>query len=172
MLLTYLFHFLGIRMNLAQQLEQLEQLRATGSLSNAEFQIAKDKLLAGTAQPPYKISGGTIHGIQERTYCTLMHISQLLIYSAIGIVVPIMMWILGKDQSELVRRNGNRMMNWIISGFIYSVIAGLLCMVFIGFPLVFALAIMSFIFPIIAAIKSNDGQVWSYPLAIKFLAED
>ncbi len=159
-------------MNLAQQLEQLEQLRAMGSLSNSEFQTAKDKLLSGHAQPPYKISAGKIHGIEERTYCTLMHISQLLVYSVIGVVVPIAMWIIGKDQSEIVRRHGNRMMNWIISGFIYGIVGWLLCFAIIGIPIVFALAAVSIIFPIIAAIKANGGQLWSYPLTIKFLPED
>jgi len=159
-------------MNLAQQLERLEQLRAQGSLSDAEFQIAKERLLAGEAQPPYKISGGTVLGIEDRTYCTLMHISQLLVYSAVGIVVPIGMWILGKDQSDMVRRHGNRMMNWIISGFIYGIVAGILCMVFIGIPLLFALGVVSIVFPIMAAIKANNGEDWSYPLTIKFLPEE
>jgi uncharacterized Tic20 family protein len=159
-------------MNLAQQLEQLEQLRAAGSLSDSEFQIAKDKLLAGAAQPPYKATDGMVHGLQERTYCTLMHISQLLVYSAIGILVPIAMWIIGKDQSDMVRRQGNRMMNWIISGFIYGIVAGILCLVFVGVPLLFALGVVSIVFPIIAAIKANGGQEWSYPLAIMFLPED
>lgn len=159
-------------MNIAEQLNQLEELRANGALSDVEFHAAKEKLLNGQPQPPYKVSDGMIHGIEERTWCTLMHISQLLVYSAIGIVVPIVMWILGKDKSELVRRHGNRMMNWIISAFIYSMVAGVLCMIFIGFPLLLILGGMSIIFPIIAAIKSNNGEVWSYPLSIKFLPED
>ncbi|QEG23141.1 DUF4870 domain-containing protein [Mariniblastus fucicola] len=159
-------------MNIPQQLEQLEKLRSEGSLSDAEFQIAKNRVIAGEPMPPYKQSAGMIHGIDERTWCTLMHISQLLIYSAIGIVIPIAMWILGKDKSDLVRRHGNRMMNWIISGFIYGVVASILCLVFIGFPLLLILAVLSIVFPILAALKCNNGEVWSYPLAIKFLPED
>jgi len=159
-------------MNLAQQLEQLEQLRVSGSLSSAEFQTAKDKLLSGEAKPPYKISSGMVHGIEENTYCTVMHISQLLVFSAIGIMVPVLMWILGRNQSEMVRRQGNRMMNWIISSFIYFVVSGLLCIVIIGYPLCFAMIVISFVFPIMAAMKANNGQLWSYPLAIKFFSED
>jgi len=159
-------------MNLAQQLEQLDQLRASGSLSDSEFQIAKEKAIAGEAQPPHKVSSGMIHGVEERTWCTLMHVSQLLVYSAIGIVVPIVMWILGKEKSEMVRRHGNRMMNWIISGFIYGVVAGLLSLAFIGIPFVIALFVMGIAFPIMAAMKCNKGELWSYPLTIKFLPED
>ena len=113
-----------------------------------------------------------IHGIEERTWCTLMHVSQLLVYSAVGIVVPIVMWILAKEKSEMARRHGNRMMNWIISGFIYSVVAFALSFVFIGIPIAFALMIMGIAFPIMAAIKCNKGELWSYPLAYKFLPED
>lgn len=113
-----------------------------------------------------------IHGIEERTYCTLMHISQLLNYSLIGVIVPIVMWILGKDNSVMVSRHGNRMMNWIISSFIYGCIAFVLCFFVIGFPIAIVLGILSVVFPIIAAIKANSNQAWSYPMAIKFLPED
>jgi uncharacterized Tic20 family protein len=101
-----------------------------------------------------------------------MHISQLLVYGfGIGIVVPIVMWILGKDQSPLVARHGARMMNWIISSFIYGCIIGVLCLLFVGIPLAIVLAILTTVFPVIAAIKANGGEVWSYPMAIKFLPE-
>ena len=158
-------------MTLAQQLEQLDNLRASGSLSEAEFQNAKEKLLSSDAKPLHKIAG-TIHGIEERTYCTLMHISQLLIWSGVGILVPILMWVLGKDQSELVHQHGNRMMNWLISSFIYGVVSALLVIFLIGVPMAIVLCILSVVFPILAALKANDGHLWSYPLTIKFLQED
>ncbi len=159
-------------MDIAEQLQKLESLRASGSLSDLEFQEAKAKLLGAGAMPPHKIGAGMVHGLEEKTWCTLMHVSQLLVYSAIGIIVPIAMWILGKDKSDMVRRHGNRMMNWIISGFIYGVVAALLWFVFIGIPITFGLFVISIAFPIIAAIKANNGEVWSYPLAIRFLPED
>jgi len=159
-------------MNLAQELERLDQLHASGSLSDSEFQLAKEKLIQGGAQPPTKTGGTMIHGIEERTYCTLMHISQLLVMSGVGIVVPIMMWILAKENSVMVNRHGNRMMNWIISGFIYGVAAFLLSFVFIGIPIGLALLVMSFVFPVMAAMKANSGELWSYPLTIKFLPEE
>lgn len=159
-------------MEIAEQLEKLESLRASGSLSDVEFHAAKAKLLNSNPQPPHKVNSGMVHGLEERTWCTLMHVSQLLVYSAIGIIVPIAMWILGKDKSDMVRRHGNRMMNWIISGFIYGCVAALLWFVVIGIPISFGLFIMSIAFPIIAAVKANNGETWSYPLAIRFLSED
>ena len=158
-------------MNLAQDLERLDQLRSNGSLSDTEFQTAKEKLLAGEARPPFKISGPTIFGMDEQSYCTVMHASQLMVYSTIGIVVPVLMWILAKEKSEMVSRHGNRMMNWMISGFIYAIVSGLLIFVVIGIPLVLVVGLLSIVFPIMAAIKANSGELWSYPLAIRFFPE-
>ena len=82
------------------------------------------------------------------------------------------MWVLGKDQSELVHQHGNRMMNWLISSFIYGVVSALLVIFLIGVPMAIVLGILSVVFPILAALKANDGHLWSYPLTIKFLQED
>jgi uncharacterized Tic20 family protein len=159
-------------MNIAQELERLEQLRIKGALSDVEFQAAKNSLLNGQAKPPTKFADTTVHGLEEKTWCTLMHISQLLNFSGIGIVVPVAMWIVGKEKSEMVNQQGNRMMNWIISSFIYMVAAGLLCFVVVGIPILFGLAVLTVVFPIMAALKANDNKVWTYPLTIKFLPED
>lgn len=160
-------------MNIAEQLQQIETMRASGALSDKEFNAAKERILEGQPVPPVKMKSSVlIHGIEERTWCTLMHVSQLLNYSIVGIVVPVLLWILGKDTSAMVNRHGNRMMNWIISSLIYYAIAFLLCLIAIGIPIVFVLGILGIVFPIIAAVKANSGQAWSYPLSIKFLNED
>jgi len=44
----------------------------------------------------------------------------------------------------------------------------MLFVVLIGIPLLIALAILAIVFPIVAAIKANNGQVWKYPLSIPF----
>ena len=163
-------------MNITQELERLEQLRSKGALSDTEFQSAKSSLLSESEKPPQKPplkpAGGMIYGLEEKTWCTLMHMSQLLNFSGIGIGVPIVMWVLGKEKSEMVTQQGNRMMNWIISSFIYGAIGSLLCFVFIGIPILLCLAVLILVFPIIAALKANENKVWTYPLTIKFLPEN
>lgn len=160
-------------MEITEQIEKLEQLRDRGTLSDAEFTAAKQKLLNEQSRHHISASAaGTIHGVEEKTWCTLMHLSQLLYLSGVGIVVPIAMWILGNDQSVLVRRHGHRMMNWIISSLIYALIGLLLCFVIVGIPALFILGILSIAFPIVAAVKSNAGELWAYPLTLKFFSED
>ena len=41
--------------------------------------------------------------------------------------------------------------------------------VLIGFLTMLAVCVMGVVFPIIGAMKANSGELWEYPLAIKFL---
>lgn len=60
-------------------------------------------------------------------------------------------------------------MNWLISFVIYFIASFLLTCVLIGFPMVVALVIVSVVFPIVGGIKASNGEVWPYPLSIRFL---
>lgn len=163
-------------MNIAGEIERLEELRRTGVLSDEEFQQAKEKALSGDADFVTETDSDKSYqvcGVQEQTWCMLMHLSQLLVYAGgFGLAVPIIMWVVSKDESDLARRHGARMMNWIISSFIYAIVAGLLCFVLVGIPLIIVLIILSVAFPIMGAMKANDGILWSYPMTICFIEED
>ncbi len=164
-------------MTIADELARLQALRDAGSLTEIEFEEAKRKVLHEQPQPAMSGFGGSsvpgqILGVNEETYCTLMHLSQLLVVSGLGIVAPIVMWVISKDESDLARRHGNRMMNWLISSLIYAFVSGLLSMVLIGIPLLILILILDFVFPIMAAVKANNGEIWSYPGAIRFFEED
>ena len=110
-------------------------------------------------------------GMPLNTYCMLIHLSQLtsIIIPGLGFILPIVMWATNKDKNDLIDKHGKITVNWIISLFIYSVICGILTFIVIGIFGFFLLAILNFLFAIIAAVKANDGQVWTYPLSIKFL---
>ena len=107
-------------------------------------------------------------GMTENTYGMLMHLSLLLGYSGFGIAVPIILWALNKDQSQVIDQHGKNIVNFIISMVIYA--AASIPLVFIGVGFVTLIAIFAFliIFPIIAAMKANDGKYWPYPLCIRF----
>lgn len=166
---------------LIDELERLQKLRDAGTLSEEEFQFAKQRLLHSTeASPqgfaPYAapaLPSGRIHGLEEKTWCMLMHLSQLMIFAGgIGVAAPIVMWAISKDDSRSANRHGVVIINWYISALIYGVVSGLLCFIIIGFPMVLALAGLTVIFPIIGAMKANEGTLWNYPLSIKFFDPD
>jgi uncharacterized Tic20 family protein len=60
-------------------------------------------------------------------------------------------------------------MNWMISSAIYAFVGVLLLLVFVGFFVLLALAACGVVFPIIAGIKANSGEIWKYPMTISFL---
>ena len=79
-------------------------------------------------------------------------------------------WLIKKDESQYIDGNGKKALNFQISMTIYTLASlVLIC----GGPLIFLviipLAIVNVIFPIIAAIKANNGEEVSYPISIEFI---
>ena len=108
-----------------------------------------------------------------KLWSTLLHLSMLagLIIPLGGLVVPVVIYILKKDELPGLEPHWHVVLNWIISALIYSVVCFILVFIVIGIFLFWALALVCLIFPIIGAIKANDGEVWPYPLSIKFFGE-
>jgi len=109
-------------------------------------------------------------GMPLNAYCMLLHLSQLasVIVPGLGFVLPIVMWATNKDKNEEIDRHGKVTLNWMISLFIYSVICVLLWIILIGIFGFFILVVLNVVFAIVAAIKANNGELWVYPLSIRF----
>jgi uncharacterized Tic20 family protein len=86
-----------------------------------------------------------------------------------GVVVPILIWQLKKAELPGLDVHGINAVNWMISALIYAVACVILTFVIIGGPLLIVLCVLGVVFPIIAAIKANNGEVWQYPLTIQVL---
>ena len=127
--------------------------------------MAQKKILNGavTANPYW--------GMDERKYSMLLHLSQLtnFVVPSLGLILPVVMWILYKDQNQFINDNGRMAVNWIISNIIYCVVLIPLCFVIIGIPFLVVLGILNVIFSIIAGIKASEGTVWKYPLSINII---
>lgn len=108
---------------------------------------------------------------EERQMGMFLHLSQLInvIVPMGGIVAPIVLWQVKKDEMPALDAHGKAVVNWLISSFIYIVISLVLSLILIGFLTLFAVMILGLVFPIIGAIKANNGELWEYPLAIRFL---
>lgn len=106
-----------------------------------------------------------------RQWATILHLSLLagLIVPVGGLIAPIIIYILKKDDVPGLQAHGHVVFNWMISALIYGVISVILMLVLIGFVMIWLLALLALIFPIIGAIKANDGELWPYPLSIQFL---
>lgn len=86
-----------------------------------------------------------------------------------SIIAPLVIWQIKKDEFEFVDEHGKEAVNFQISILIYALAAGLLCFVCIGFVLLPVVYLLDLIFLLIAAVKSNNGEHYRYPLCIRFI---
>jgi len=166
-------------MSIADELEKLQQLRQSGAIDEYEFAQAKARVLNGSAEaqpaesPAFESAwvGLGPQELETRQWGLILHLSVLAGYvlPIAGIVVPIAIWQLKKDALPMIDAHGKNALNWIISFIIYAVFCGILVLVAIGVPMLMALGVVAVVFPIVAAIKANNGEVWKYPMAISFL---
>ena len=107
----------------------------------------------------------------ERNWAMALHLSFLAIYviPLAGIVAPIVIWQIKKDEIPSLDAHGRMVTNFIISWAIYCAASFLLVFVLIGIPLLWALGIVSVVYPIIGGVQAQSGRLWSYPLVMRFL---
>lgn len=162
--------------SLTDELERLRNLHANGDITEEEYTRAKANLLAQSDGLPAPVPlAEEINPVAEekdtRQMAMLLHLSCLagLAVPLAGIVAPILIWQIKKDELPGLDQHGKNAVNWIISELLYMVISIPLIFLLIGIPLLIAVAVMGIVFPIIAALKANKGEVWRYPLSITFL---
>lgn len=107
----------------------------------------------------------------EKQMGLFLHLSQLvnIVIPFGGVIAPIIIWQMKKDEIPALDAHGKMIVNWLISSLIYLVVSGILMIIVIGILGLLAVALMGVIFPIIGGIKANNGELWDYPLTIKFL---
>ena len=109
-----------------------------------------------------------------RLWGMILHLSILAGYVIpyAGLVAPIVIWQVKKNELPGIDAHGKNATNWIISFIIYNVICFALfftvILIIVAIPLLIVLGVLGVVFPIIAAIKANNGEVWKYPLTISF----
>jgi uncharacterized protein len=113
----------------------------------------------------------SLQGKESKQMGMFLHLSQLLnlLIPVAGIVAPIVLWQIKKDEIAGLDAHGKMIVNWMISCLIYIAISTVLAFVLVGFIGLFAIAVMGLVFPIIGGVKANNGELWEYPLTIKFL---
>lgn len=156
-------------MSVTDEIEKLHRLYQDGALTRDEFETAKAELLEPS---PRKASSFDQFDLKANQWALLLHLSQLLnggVFPFAGIIAPIIIWQVKKEDHPVIDRHARHVLNWIISSLIYAVVCIPLCFVGIGFVGLIVIAVLNVVFPIIGGLKANNGTVWRYPLSISFL---
>jgi uncharacterized Tic20 family protein len=107
------------------------------------------------------------------SWCIGLHLSGLsgliLSFALAHIVVPLVIWLVKRADSPEIDSTGKEVLNFQITYTIYSLIAGALCFVLIGFLILPIVLIVWLVCIIIAAVKTSNGEAYRYPATIRFL---
>ena len=125
-----------------------------------------------SSPPPLPLSASANNLVNVRTWTAFCHASALLgvfIHFPGHVLAPLIVWLLKRGDSPEIDAHGKEALNFQISMLIYNVIAGVFCLVLIGFLLLPLLWVLNAVFVIIAAIKASDGELYRYPMTIRFI---
>lgn len=100
------------------------------------------------------------------------HLSQLLdfITGIGGFLIPLILWLVKKDEVMNMDKHGRAILNFRISMFLYI----LLCIpliLFLGLGILglVMIGIFYLVFPIVNAVRASNNEEPNYPLSINFL---
>ena len=102
----------------------------------------------------------------DKIWSMLSHLSALL---GVGFVLPLVVYLAMRNESEYVAKNAREALNFHISVLIYGLCCIRLVFILIGIPLLIVLGLGSLVLAIIATVKASDGQCYRYPLTLRLV---
>lgn len=130
----------------------------------------------GASQPPYGAPQPPPYGAaqpgpqpmnpsDEKLWATLVHVGGIFF----NFLPALIGYLVLKDRGPFVRSHTASALNFQLTMLIAEVVGYILMFVLIGFVIVPAVYVLRLIFSIIAAVRANRGEWYTYPLAIKFI---
>ena len=109
---------------------------------------------------------------EARKWAMICHIIALtgILANGIGYLLgPLIVWLIKKEDDPFIDEQGKEAVNFQITMFIAVFVSAFLMVIGIGIFLLIAIGILMTVFPIIAAVKANDGEHYRYPLTYRFI---
>jgi uncharacterized Tic20 family protein len=109
---------------------------------------------------------------EERQWAMFAHLAALSGYIGVplgNIIGPLVVWMIKREESSFIDDQGKESLNFQISMLIWIAISAATICIFVGMVTTPILAVVGVVYVIIAAIKSNQGELYRYPLTIRFI---
>lgn len=116
--------------------------------------------------PPSQGYAPPLSADEERLWSLLSHLS----YFVLGIIAPLIIMLTLGTRSQYVRHHAVEALNFHITMWIAGFVAGLSILLLIGIVLLPVVLIAGAVFAIVAAVQSYQGQLYRYPLTIRFIS--
>jgi hypothetical protein len=105
----------------------------------------------------------------DKIWSMLSHLSGLFGVLGFGIILPLVVYLAMRQESEYLAQNAKEALNFHISLIIYAICCIPLVFIFIGIPLYILLWVCSVVLAIIATVKASDGGCYHYPLTLRLV---
>lgn len=110
---------------------------------------------------------------KDNQLMVITHLTQLSTF-VIGfgsLIIPLILWASNKNDVHEMDDQGKAIINFQISMIIYAIVSIPLIFAFgLGILTLIAVGILSFVMPIVNAIKVSNGEEPNYPLSMQFLS--
>lgn len=103
---------------------------------------------------------------EDTTWAVLAHLS----YFVLGLIAPLVIYLVKKDSSPFVRQQAAEALNFHLTLTIAFVVSAILVIVLIGLLLLVAVFLVGAVFAVLAAIAAGRGQPYRYPMTIRFVS--
>ncbi|HWQ91930.1 MAG TPA: DUF4870 domain-containing protein [Clostridia bacterium] len=103
----------------------------------------------------------------DKIWSMLSHLSILF---GLGIILPLVVYLAMRKESEYAGCNAREALNFHLSVLIYSIACIPLVLIVIGIPLLILIGLAALVLAIIAAVKASDGECYRYPLTLRLVS--
>ena len=120
----------------------------------------------GQAYPPQPYAAqAPLSESDQRLWATLTHISTLIV----GFVGPLVAYLVLKDRSPFLKESTTEALNFSITVSIAALVSSVLTIAFVGYVLLPVVYIGALVLCVLAAVASNKGEVYHYPLSLRLV---
>jgi uncharacterized Tic20 family protein len=102
----------------------------------------------------------------DKIWSMLSHLSWMF---GLGILLPLVVYLAMRKESEYAGNNAKEALNFHISLYLYIFCCVPLAFLLIGIPMMIIIGFGSLILAIIAAIKASQGDCYRYPLTLRLV---
>ncbi len=127
-------------------------------------------------RPEPRDSGRSLGPEAARVWSAVAHVGTLLsAWFAMGFLCPLLIWLLLKDSSDLVRRHAAESLNFQLTLLVYLVGGWLFIRVTLGLgmlvvlPAIVVVGLVALVCIILATVAAADGREFRYPLTIRLV---
>jgi uncharacterized Tic20 family protein len=109
---------------------------------------------------------------EARKWAAICHAVALvgLLGNGVGFVLgPLIVWLIKREDDPFIDEQGKEALNFQITMFLAGAVSALLILVLIGFFLLLVVLIMMVVLPIVAAVRTSNGEHYRYPFTFRFV---